>query len=85
MWVFKFSESNKSAESSNEHRDIKYNYKDGSIGFWNFSSHYSSKKKSAEKVIKKNNFVQEIWINKVFVNVMRIFKYISRKKKNIKN
>lgn len=31
-------------------------------------------KKSAEKVIKKNNFVQEIRINKVFVNVMRLFK-----------
>ena len=25
--VFKFPESNKTAESSNEHRDIKYNYK----------------------------------------------------------
>lgn len=45
MWVFKFPESNKSAESSNEHRDIKYNYKDGNIGFWNFSSHYNNKKK----------------------------------------
>lgn len=31
-------------------------------------------KKSTGKVIKKNNFVKEILINKVFANVMRLFK-----------
>lgn len=53
MWVFKFPESNKSAESSNEHRDIKYNYKDGDIGFWNFSSYYNNKKKVPRRLLRR--------------------------------